>query len=111
MSVPLTELEAVFLKIVDANTMQAVDRIEDADGVRFACPKCYVDAGRSLEGVHGILCWSPKVGLEIPPGPGRWSMQGTGLGDLTLVAGSSSVQVTSGCMWHGFVRNGMALTI
>jgi hypothetical protein len=46
------------------------------------------------------------VPADADPGPGRWEFQGTGLGALTLVAGSSSIQLLGGCNWHGFVRNG-----
>jgi hypothetical protein len=42
----------------------------------------------------------------MSPTPGRWDFQGTGLQDLTLVAGSSSVLLTGGCRAHFFVRDG-----
>ena len=107
--IPLRELEAVFLKVVDETHMQEVATLSEADGVRFACPKCYADAGRSLVGVHGVLCWAPRVPQSMPPTPGRWNLVGTNIDDLSLVAGSSSIQITSGCMWHGFVQNGHAV--
>ena len=99
------ELEGQFIKVIDENSWRDVDAIGDADGVIFLCPKCYQDNGGSV-GTHSVLCWSPKVPLTITPVPGRWNLTGTGLSDLTLVAGSSSVLLTSGCQAHFFVRNG-----
>ena len=79
--------------------------IGEAHGVMFKCPRCWRDNGGPV-GTHSIVCWSPSVPDNATPGPGRWTMMGTGLGDLSLVAGSSSVQLHGGCRWHGFVRNG-----
>lgn len=58
-------------------------------------------------GTHRIICWRPRV--PITPsmvGPGRWDFEGTGYDDLSLVAGSSSVQILGGCAAHFFVRAG-----
>jgi hypothetical protein len=45
---------------------------------------------------------------DAKPGPGRWSLVGTGFDDLTLDGdgGSRSVLLLGGCAWHGFVTNG-----
>lgn len=81
--------------------------LEEADGVVFKCPRCYFDKGNTLVGVHSIICWEPSVPADALPGPGRWSMEGTSVGDLSLVAGSSSVHLDGpGCGAHFFVRNG-----
>jgi len=82
-----------------------VDTVDEAQGVIFLCPKCYVAHGGSI-GTHAVICWSPKAPASIPPGPARWTITGTSLDDLSL---SPSIQLTSGCMWHGFVTNGEAL--
>lgn len=82
-----------------------VETIEEAHGVMFKCPRCWQANGGPI-GTHTIVCWSPAVPDTATPGPGRWSLQGTSLQDLSLVAGSSSVQLHGGCQWHGFVRNG-----
>ncbi len=79
---------------------------DEADGVWFLCPKCYAAHGNSAVGTHWVCCWRPRVPQTWSPQPGRWEFQGTSLDDLTLVAGSSSVLITSGCMAHFFVRNG-----
>ena len=85
---------------------QTVDTIEAAQGVMFLCPKCYsIDP----ESAHYILCWSPSVPRNILPGPGRWAIEGTNFSDITLKAPSSSIAISHGCMWHGFVQNGKAL--
>ena len=89
--------------------------IESADGILFVCPLCWLafkpqahgkDGPQIVRGVHSVLCWRPRVPAGIDPGPGRWELQGTGIGDVTLVAGSSSIQLQGGCNWHGYVRNG-----
>ncbi len=73
----------------------------DADGIMFDCPKC-VDTPRR----HVVICWSPGVDPQRYPKPGRWSIIGTTFDDLSLVAASSSIQLTTGCMAHFYVRDG-----
>jgi hypothetical protein len=53
-----------------------------------------------------VLCWQPHVPQTIHPIPGRWRFVGTGYDDLSLVAGSSSIALKSGCKAHFFVRDG-----
>jgi hypothetical protein len=106
--VRLTDLEAAFLKIVDGcgTTFRHVDILfPEADGIFFLCPVCFV-TNQGRVGTHGIICWKPHVPQTMPPGPGRWDFQGTGLQDLTLVAGSSSILLKGGCNAHFFIRNG-----
>ena len=86
-------------------TYRVVERIEDADGVEFLCPKCFKTNGGRI-GTHAVICWRPRVPPEVDPKPGRWEFQGTSLDDLTLVAGSSSVLLHGGCGAHFFVRGG-----
>ena len=101
----LSDLQAVFVKWVDPHHRQLVETLAEADGVKFLCPKCFAENGGAV-GVHSIICWSPEVPQDTFPTPGRWSMQGASLTDLTLVAGPSSVLLTGGCQAHFFVRNG-----
>ena len=103
----LTELEPQFLKRVDDVHHQTVETINEADGIRFVCPRCLVDKG-ARPGCHPILCWRPHVPQTTTPIPGRWEFEGVGYGDLTLVAGSPSVHLTSpgGCGAHFYIRNG-----
>jgi len=82
-----------------------VDVIGQADGVIFLCPKCFHDNGGPV-GTHSVICWSPAVSQDHVPRPGRWNLVGTAIDDLTLVAGSSSVQLQGGCGAHFFVRGG-----
>jgi hypothetical protein len=95
----------------DGTYIVRVDTLGEADGVLFLCPKCFaVNAGHA--GTHSVICWFVgKVTDDVEPKPGRWTPTGTGLADLTFVPGSGrteSVLLTSGCDWHGFVRNGDA---
>jgi len=102
----LVDLEAEFLKVIDEKHFKRVDTLAEADGVKFLCPVCFAANGGNV-GTHGITCWSPTVPQTITPVPGRWEMHGTGLEDLTLVAGSSSVHLTGpGCGAHFHIRNG-----
>ena len=101
----LRDLEPQFLRRKSPREWQNVDSIEEADGIFFLCPKCFAANGGAI-GTHGVMCWRPHVPQDTPPTPGRWEFEGTGYGDLTLVAGSSSVLLTSGCMAHFFVRAG-----
>lgn len=81
-----------------------VKTIVEADGVIFQCPKCFIEKGGV--GVHYVICWRPHVPPDVAPKPGRWEFEGSDLRDLTLVAGSSSVQLHGGCNAHFFVRRG-----
>lgn len=105
----MRELEAHFLKIVatgEAEMWENVDSIVEADGVMFLCPKCFEDPPIGPVGTHSVICWSPKVSQDHAPKPGRWNLVGTGIDDLELVAGSSSVQIVGGCNVHFLVRAG-----
>lgn len=83
-----------------------VDAIADADGIWLDCPVCFQANGGPV-GTHAIICWRPRVPAEVFPKPGRWEFEGTGIDDLTLVAGSSSILLTGeGCGAHFHIRNG-----
>lgn len=90
-----------------------VERIEEAQGIRFLCPKCFVEKGGPV-GTHGVICWSRSRGTpdDASPGPGRWTIEGSGFADLTLNGDppgtARSVLLTGGCGWHGFVTAGEA---
>lgn len=110
----LTELEPQFLrydKREDGIFRCPVQRIEDAQGVEFLCPKCFAANGGNI-GTHAVICWSRSRGVpdDAEPGPGRWALHGTGFADLTLNADppstARSVQLNGGCAWHGHVTDG-----
>ena len=103
----LTELNAEFLKIISENSYKRVDSVEESDGIIFLCPTCFI-ANKGSVGTHSIICWRPHVPQSMPPTPGRWEFHGTGLNDLSLVAGSSSILLSNpdGCKAHFFVTNG-----
>ena len=99
------ELEPHFLRREDDQHFRIVERLEEADGLEFLCPKCFATNSGPV-GTHMVICWRPAVPQTTKPIPGRWDLIGTGLEDLSLIAGSSSIQLTDGCRWHGFVTNG-----
>lgn len=110
----LTELEPKFLKRESDTLFRMVDTLGEADGLQFLCPVCW-KANRGEVGTHGIICWNPSVPQTTHPVPGRWSFEGTGFHDLSLVAGSSSILIQASEQekekgiqehWHGFVKNG-----
>jgi len=107
----LTELEPQFLKWIDdkhwRHGVGDVDvSIQEADGILFLCPVCFV-TNKGPIGTHSVICWRPRVPMTTPPGPGRWEFSGTGYNDLTLTAGSSSIHLTGpGCGAHFHITNG-----
>lgn len=104
----LRDLDGTFLRIVDDRSFNHDVPFAEAQGVRFLCPKCFATNGGPI-GTHSVICWFVGVPLTMLPGPGRWNPSGTGLDDLTFVPpGAVSVLLTSGCGWHGFVRDGSA---
>lgn len=78
-----------------------VDTIAEAQGIEFLCPKCRD---------HHVVCWSRTRGVpdDARPGPGRWTLEGTGFHDLTLNGdpGARSIDLKGGCRWHGYITNG-----
>ena len=88
-----------------------VATLAEAQGVQFLCPICFVANGGAV-GTHSVLCWSRSRGApdDASPGPGRWTLDGTGFEDLTLNGDppgtARSVALGGGCDWHGFVTNG-----
>lgn len=104
----LSELEPRFMRVAEPGRLwQEVDTLAEAQGVQFLCPKCF-EANGGAVGTHSVLCWFLGRGVldDEDPKPGRWEPVGTGLQDLSLRAGSSSILLTSGCCWHGYVTDG-----
>ncbi len=104
----LIDLDAEFIKLSDdTGNMQVVDNIVKAQGIMFLCPVCYKNNSGGI-GTHSIICWDLSVPQSISPKPGRWNLKGTGLNDLSLVNGSSSIalQGEGGCKAHFFIRDG-----
>ena len=106
----LVELEAHFIGQPYINergnaVYPRADTLAEAKGVQYLCPKCFEKNGGRV-GTHGIINFCPEVGQEFRPTPGRWNLCGTGLHDLSLVNGSSSVGLTGGCSAHFFVTDG-----
>ena len=104
----LLDLEPQFMRIEEPGVRhQDVDDLKDAQGIYLLCPKCLPEQPDGV-GVHGFILWFLDRGVlpSEEPGPGRWRALGTGYGDLTLEATSSSILATSGCRAHFFIENG-----
>lgn len=84
-----------------------VDDLRTAQGIMFMCPKCY-EANLGPIGTHAILCWFSNRDVPdfISPFNGRWNVGGKSYADLSL---TPSIRLTAGCMWHGFVLNGLII--
>lgn len=106
----LAELSPRFIKRTGERSRAYVERIEEAEGIQFLCPRCFINNGGAV-GTHSILCWNLATPSEISPGPGRWDLHGTDYADLTLVgAGTSSVLLPGeGCGAHFHISNGMVI--
>ena len=95
----LAELEPVFLKREiracrvgepdcstvsphEAHEYYVPSTLEDADGIMFLCPKCYIE-NKGEVGTHRVLCWRPRVPADVDPKPGRWEFAGTCYEDLS----------------------------
>lgn len=90
----------------DIDTWHYIDRLSDADGITFFCPKCFAANGGPI-GTHSIHVYFQSgivpshLGRNREGQPVRWSVtQGTGYSDLVL---SPSILLTAGCGWHGFI--------
>lgn len=101
----LTDLDPHFLKCVSPGHFDHTNDVTDADGLCLLCPACFWSNNGAV-GTHSIIVWRPSVPQDVRPAPGRWDFIGTGYADLTLKAGSSSVQITGGCRAHFFIRKG-----
>lgn len=109
-SISLADLKAVLIVRTADGSRNAKD-FGEAQGVRFLCPLCFTRNGGPV-GTHSVICWSRAAGEDAEPKPGRWSLHGTSIDDLTLhgdpVGGARSVLLLGGCNWHGFINNGRA---
>lgn len=118
----LVDLDAQFIGAYHDKGYRRLDAIEGAQGIVFQCPKCAEGKPRAegggIQGAHYVVCWfrNPRGAAPVPPdaqpGPGRWWVEGTGLDDLSFVAGDpplpNSVLLKGGCNWHGYVTKGDA---
>src|ERR1043165_1420474 len=81
----LTDLNAEFLRYVSSSSFRRVETLAEADGVIFACPKCYLE-NKGLPRTHYVICWFVgHVPDDLDPKPGRWIPRGSGLHDLTFI--------------------------
>lgn len=90
------------------DVISKVDCITDADGIQFLCPGCFVRNNGTV-GTHRVAVYfrdrgaPPHIGLGTDGQPHRWDVMGSDFLDLTL---APSIQIGSGCRWHGFVEHG-----
>lgn len=110
MNLHLSELDPSFVRYLEEDGhiyYKHEPKLEDAQGVEFLCPKCFITNNGPI-GTHSVICWFRDRGVPdgAEPGPGRWHVEsGTGWHDLTL---APSIQLHGGCAWHGWVKNGHA---
>lgn len=115
MNIAFVKLEPQWLKFEKRKegTFLLNSKKEEANGIRFLCPKCFQKNNGPI-GAHQIICWSRSLGApdEARPGPGRWTFEGDDFSDLTLNGDpkgkARSIQISGGCGWHGFITNGIA---
>ncbi len=116
MDLALADLEPALIRreVRDGSVYHVtVHKWRNAQGVRFLCPLCF-EANGGAVGTHQVVCWSRSRGVpeDATPGPGRWSLDGGSLANLTLNGDppgtARSVQLLGGCDWHGFITNGRA---
>ena len=112
-----TDLQPQFMGFPIENRLPHVESIEEARGVMFLCPVCFVK-NLGPRGTHSVICWAPDVPQNFEPKPGRWSLHGIGLENLTLKGSTSdSVHlkkgdwVVQGCNAHFFVTDGMVTIV
>jgi hypothetical protein len=109
----LSQLDAQFLRYAPSDghiCLEHVETLAEAQGIIFLCPLCYAQ-NHGPVATHSVICWFADRGVpaDAEPLPGRWRPSGTGIDDLTFVGPDAvSVQLLSGCNWHGFVSNGDA---
>jgi hypothetical protein len=104
---------SIYATAGESDVMVTVGTLGEAQGVRFLCPACFAKNGGKV-GTHMVVCWSRSRGVpdDVDPKPGRWTLDGTGMDDLTLngdpPGNARSVLLLGGCGWHGFITNGEA---
>jgi hypothetical protein len=99
----LAELQPKFLVIEKSNAQRReVDEMAVAHGLMFMCPRCL---RMSAERRHSVVCWFAD--RLVPEGEmptwARWTVSGSGYGDLTL---DGVIAVRGGCRWRGRIRDG-----
>ena len=103
----LLDLEPQYYRIVTPKSYAEVHSIAGADGLLFFVSEVLCEEQGSRRHAYGDpLAASCLAGLQSESG--RWEFLGTGYGDLTLKADSSSVFLSGdgGCQAHFFVKNG-----
>lgn len=100
MKLRLVDLDPQFVRHTPTGHQDVVD-LSTAQGITFLCPGCFQKNGGEV-GTHSLLVWFKDRGVPdgAEPGPGRWTVSGMSVADLTL-----SPSVDAKC-WHGHVVGG-----
>lgn len=78
-----------------------IDDFNKATGMRFLCPKCFIENGGEI-GTHQLIVWFANHGA-----PQGWNVVGTGYNDISFVPpGLTSIQAVGGCAVHIQITNG-----
>jgi len=84
-----------------------VEKLADAQGVQFQCPKCLKSNGHYVSITFAHRDVPDHLGsINEDDEPTRWRVTGgTGLHDLST---QPSIWLKGTCGWHGFITNGEA---
>lgn len=106
-SVSPREIDSVASKDGLERGYQHVETLAESDGIFFLCPLCF-SKNSGPKGTHGVMVAFTNApdGSYMKNKEGRWPkwsvVGGSTLDDLQL---SPSIQLLSGCNWHGFLGN------
>ncbi len=95
-------------RLTDCEYHIYVDKLAEAQGIMFLCPKCF-EQNKGIVGTHSIQVTFDgrnvlsHEGVQNKEGPVRWQVSGNDYNDLTI---QPSILLLSGCGWHGYVTNG-----
>lgn len=81
-----------------------VDRLAEAQGVEFDCPKC-ANGHRIAVAFAGRGVLDHQASRAKDGRPTRWAVSGTGFADLSLSPSVDCTRSDPNC-WHGFITNG-----
>lgn len=114
-AVKLADLDPQWLRYVADGGLGHVESIDQAQGLMFLCPKCFLANGGPVR-THSVIVWSRSRGVPTRRRQGRGAGHSPALG--FTISPSTAIRLatraridlsgTAGCQWHGFITNGEA---